>query len=236
MTSGRILSLDEHLVEARLLDVEHLAEHRQDGLVAAVATLLGGAAGGVALDDVQLALRRVALLAVGELPGRCDALERALADDEVARLARRLAGARRGERLLDDPPAVARVLLEVLDDPLGDGVLDGALDVGVAELRLRLTLELGIGELDADDRGQALPDVIARRGCSLLLRVPALARPVVERGVSAGAEAGDVGPAVDRVDVVREGEDVLGEAVVVLERDLDDGRALATARRRSVAG
>ena len=57
----------EDLVEAGLLDVEELAAQRQDGLEAAVATLLGRAAGRVALDDVELAPGRVALLAVGEL-------------------------------------------------------------------------------------------------------------------------------------------------------------------------
>ena len=79
------------------------------------------------------------------LPGRADALQRALADDEVARLARRLPGARGGQRLLDDAPAVARVLLEVLREPLGDGGLDLALHLRVAELRLGLALELRIG-------------------------------------------------------------------------------------------
>ena len=77
MISGRIFSLDEHLVDARLLDVEHLAEHGQDGLEVAVAALLGRAAGRVALDDVQLAALRVALLAVGQLAGQRRALERA---------------------------------------------------------------------------------------------------------------------------------------------------------------
>ena len=38
----------------RLLDVQHLAEHRQDGLEAPIAALLGRSAGGVALDDVEL--------------------------------------------------------------------------------------------------------------------------------------------------------------------------------------
>ena len=54
-----------------------------------------------------------------------------------------------------------------------------------------------------------------------------LARPVVQRARQRGPEAGDVGAAVDRVDVVREGEDGLRVRVVVLERDLDQRRALA---------
>ena len=60
----------EHLVEASLLDVEDLAAQRKDRLGAPVAALLGGAACAVSLDDVELALLRIALLAVGELTGQ----------------------------------------------------------------------------------------------------------------------------------------------------------------------
>ncbi len=45
----------EHLVEPRLLGVDELAAQGKDRLVAPVAALLGGAAGRVALDDVELA-------------------------------------------------------------------------------------------------------------------------------------------------------------------------------------
>ena len=89
----------EHLVEARLLDVQDLALDRQDRLEPPVASLLGRSAGGLALDDVELALRGIALLAVGELAGQAAAVERALAPHQVARLARGLARARRVDRL-----------------------------------------------------------------------------------------------------------------------------------------
>ena len=102
----------ERLVEPRLLDVQDLAAQRQDGLEGAVAALLGRAAGRVALDQVQLALRGVALLALGELARQPRAVEGALAAREVARLARRLAGARGVEDLADDALRLARVLLE----------------------------------------------------------------------------------------------------------------------------
>ncbi len=49
----------EHLVQRGLLGVEHLAAQRQDGLGAPLASLLGRAAGGVALDDEQLAFPRI---------------------------------------------------------------------------------------------------------------------------------------------------------------------------------
>ena len=102
----------EHLVEARLLDVEDLALDRQDRLEAPVAPLLGRAAGRLAFDDVDLAQRGIALLAVGELARQRAAVERALAAHEIARLARRFARARRIDRLGDDPLRDRRVLLE----------------------------------------------------------------------------------------------------------------------------
>ena len=150
------------LVEAGLLDVQELAAQRQDRLEPPVAALLGRAAGRVALDDVELAARRIALLAVGELARQRQAVERALADHEVARLAGGLARARRAVRHFSmirrpSPGFSSRYW------PTGvrDRGLDLALDLGVAELGLRLALELRLGELDADDRRQAFADVVA---------------------------------------------------------------------------
>ena len=217
----------QDLVEPRLLDVQQLPPEREDRLVAPVAALLGRATGRVALDEVQLAASGVPLLAVGQLARQRHAVERALADDEVASLARGLAGARRRQALLDDPAPVGRVLVEVLAEAVGDRRLDLALDLGVAELGLRLALELGIGQLDADDRGQALADVVAGQVAVRVAEHARSPRPVVERARQGRPEAGDVGAAIDGVDVVGEGEDVLGVRVVVLEGDLDGRPALA---------
>ena len=131
------------------------------------------------------------------MPGQGQAVERALADDQVARLARRLAGAGRGEALLDDPAAVGRVLVEVLAEAVRDRGLDLALDLGIAELRLGLALELRLGQLHADDGGQALADVVAGEVAVGVLEDAGAARPVVERARQRGPEAGDVRAAVD---------------------------------------
>src|SRR5204862_3960042 len=77
----------EHLVVPRLLDVENLALEREDGLIAALASLLSGATGAFALDQEDLTESRVLLLAIGELAGQAAGIQRALATGEVARLA-----------------------------------------------------------------------------------------------------------------------------------------------------
>src|SRR5690606_15529628 len=72
----------EDLIEAGLFDVEDLAAQREDGLEVAVAGLLGRAAGGVALDEEDLALGGVLRGAVGELAGEAGPAEGVLALDE----------------------------------------------------------------------------------------------------------------------------------------------------------
>ena len=103
--------LRQHLVEARALDVEDFAAQRQHGLEFAVAALLGGAAGRVALDDEQFGFGRIAFLAVGELARQRRDVERALAAGQFARLARGFARGRGLHHLADDDARFGRVNL-----------------------------------------------------------------------------------------------------------------------------
>src|SRR5207302_3700195 len=112
------------------LDVEDLALERQDRLVLAVAALLGRAAGGIALDEIELAQRRIALLAVGELAGKPDAVEHALAARELARLARGLARPRRFHDLDADDARVGRLFHEEVGELLSDDLLHYRLHFG----------------------------------------------------------------------------------------------------------
>src|SRR4051794_30198801 len=182
----------EHLVEARLLDVQNLALERQDRLKAPIAPLLRRSACRLALDDVELALRRIALLAVGELAWQRAAVERALAAHEIARLARRFARARRVDRLADDAPRDRRVLLEIRAELVVENRLDDALHFGVAELRLGLTLELRVRNLDADDRGETFADVLAGHAFLQVLRQVVLRRVVVDRARERRLESREV--------------------------------------------
>ena len=102
-----------------------------------------------------------------------------------------------------------------------DDRLDEALHARVAELGLRLALELRVGELGRDDGGQALAHVLAGEVVVLLLEQALLARVLVERARQRRAEAGQVRAALVRVDVVGEREDRLLVGGVPLHRDLD---------------
>ena len=220
------LGIGEDLVETCLLDVENLAAQRQDGLEAAVAALLGGAACGITLDEVDLGLLRIFDGAVGELARQARHLEGVLAARELACLAGGFARTGGHDGLLDDALRDGWVLIEVLGEALRDDRVDDAADLGIAELRLRLALKLRLADLEADDTGQALAHIVAREIGVLVLEDALLAREVIGCARQRELEAGEVRAALFRVDVVDEGVDILLITVVVLHGDLDDSRVL----------
>ena len=209
---------------------------RQDRLVVAIAALLRGTACRIALDDEDLRLRRVALLAVGELSREARAVERALAARQLARFARRLARAHGIGALLRDRARDRGILLELGRELLVEQVRDQTRDLAVAELGLGLALELRVRELHRDNGGQPFARILAGDGTRLLLG-HALGDVAVHAAGQRVAEAGQVRAALRGVHVVGEAVDALVVPVVVLERDLDVdvGGDDAVARRLLVA-
>ena len=100
-------------------------------------------------------------------------------------------------------------------------LLHERLDLGVAELGLRLALELRFADLHRDDRGQALADVVAGEVRVLLLEELLVLRVLVDHRRQRRAEALLVGAALVGVDGVGEGVHRLRIAGVPLHRDLD---------------
>ncbi len=157
------------------------------------------------------------------LPGSVAELEEGLALHQIPCLRGGLARPSGGERLVDHLPAVGGILLEVLHERVAQHRRHLAGDLAVPELRLGLTLELRLAELDADDRGETVADVVTGEVRILFLQDACLARVLVQRRGERAAEPGDVRAALLGVHVVRERQDVLREhRVLVLERDLDD--------------
>src|SRR5438067_6401281 len=149
----------EHLVEARLLDVQNLALERQNRLEPPIAPLFRRPAGRLALDDVQLAESGIALLTIGELARQRAAVEGAFAPDEIARLAGGLARACGIGGLADASQRNRRVYFEKGAELVVDDRFDDALHLGVAQLRLRLPFELRMRNLAADHGDETFADV-----------------------------------------------------------------------------
>ena len=226
----------QHAIEAHLLDVQDLALERQDRLKAAVAALLGRAAGALTLDDEQLALARVALLTVGQLARQRRHLERTLALHQLAGLARGLAGLGRQRGLADHHPRFLGMALEELAEPIGHHRADRGADLARHQLVLGLVRVLRIGDLHRDDRGEALAQILARQRGALgvLAEELVLGGVGVDRAGQRLSEPGEVRPAVAVLDRVGEADELLVVALVPLQRDVDDDALVLRGERDHV--
>ncbi len=110
--------------------------------------------------------------------------------------------------------------------PVGQPVIGGPLNqrshLDVAQLGLGLTLELRIGQADAEDGGQPLANVLALEIVVVVLEeVPLLGIAVHHRGQRA-TKSLLVHPPLEGVDAVGEGVETIGvEAGIPLEGHLD---------------
>ena len=196
----------QHAVEARALDVEDLALQRQDRLGLAVAALLGGAAGGVTLDDEQFGQRRIFFLAVGQLAGQAGDVQRALAAGQVAGLAGGFAGTRGVDDLAGDGAGFVRVLLQELLQACADHCFHDRSHFGRDQLFLGLRGEARVRHLDRQHGDHAFAHVVAGQGDLGLLGDAVLFDVVAQRARQRRAETDQVGAAVLLRDVVGEAE------------------------------
>src|SRR6266487_1388678 len=226
---GANFLVPQHFVVARLFDVEDFSLERQDGLVLAVASLLRRPAGRFALDNEQLAPRRIALLAIGKFSRQAARIHRGFAARQFARLAGRFARARRFNAFADDAARDGRVLVEPLAELFVHELFDVALDVAV-QFALGLPFKLRLRQAHAHHGDQALADVVTGDGDFVLLfpEHSGGRSEVVDRARKRRAKTGEMRAAIDGVNGIGKRKNVFTVRVVVLERDFDfDVAALA---------
>ena len=110
--------------------------------------------------------------------------------------------------------------------PVGNDVVDDALDFAVAQLGLGLAFELRFPYFDADDRRQAFADVFAGQVVFVLFDDAGTAAIIVDRTRQAGTEAAQMRTPFFSEDIVDEGQDIFTVAVVILHGNVDDDLVL----------
>ena len=220
LDDGADFLVAEHFVDAGLFDVEDFAFDGEDGLEDAVAAALGGAACGLAFDDVEFGGFHVAGGAIPEFAGEAAGVEGAFAG-EFAGFAGGFAGLAGEHAFLDDALGVGGMLFEPSAEGVVDGLGDEAFDFAVAEFVLGLAFKLRVGDFDGDDGGEALAEIVAVGQIFFVFDDVVVLGVLVERAGEGGFEAGEVRAAAGGVDVVGEGVEAFGVAVVVLQGDGD---------------
>ncbi len=232
-TDSRYQRLDlgvfQDLVLRRLLDVQDLSPQGEDRLELPVPALLCGTACRISFHDVEFALRRVPLLAVGEFSGKAGRLERTLPPCELTCGPGGLPGPGSRHCLIHDHLESSRVLLEVLGERGVDKRVDNAPDVAVPEAHLGLPLELRVRHPGADDAGEPFPDIFTLDLGIVVLEEVVTVRGVVDRTGESAPEALEVGAPFPGIHAVDVGVDRLRVGVIVLQGHLNLDHVLGVA-------
>ena len=200
------LFIGQRFIQAGLFDVEDLAAQGQNGLEAPIAALLGGAAGAIALDNVNLALGGVAAGAVGQLARQRQAFQRALADDQIAGLLGCFPGAEGGATLLNNLARLARILFHPLAHGLGHSSLYVITHLVVEQLEFVLPFKLRLDDLNAHNGGEPLTRIIAGKVGVVIFEEALLARIVVDQPGERRAQTGEMRAAIGCIDGVGKGK------------------------------
>ena len=100
--------------------------------------------------------------------------------------------------------------------------IDRRAGLAVAEFLLRLSLKLGLLDLNADDRCKALADILTGQSAgSLFFQKLIFLRIIVKSLRQRVLETSQMGTALRCVDIVDEGIDIFRVGIVVLHRHLD---------------
>ena len=211
--------MGQHLVDAGFFDVEDFTFEGQNGLELTVASGFGRAAGGIALDEVELGAFNVAAGTIAEFAGQVAAAERPFAAGQFAGLAGRFPGGSGLDALVDDLPGDRRVFFHVLAQQFVDDGFDEAVDFGVHEPYFGLRFKLRITHFNGNNGDQSFAEIVT--GGKLLAFVEVIVAGVAVEGTGqAGTKAADMGAAVKIVNVVGKGDDVFGIAGGVLHGDI----------------
>mmetsp|Transcript_28638 Transcript_28638/g.91338 ORF Transcript_28638/g.91338 Transcript_28638/m.91338 type:complete len:588 (+) Transcript_28638:731-2494(+) len=195
--------------------VEDLPPQREDGLEATIPRLLGAAPRRVPLHQEDLPpLGAHAGGAVAQLARQHGSAQHALLAHELARLLGRLGRLHRRRGLAQHGRHGRGVELQRLLHRRAHRPVHQFAHLGVAEARLGLPLELGLGDLDAHHPLEALPAVLPAQPRAPLLGHVVLDCQLVERPRERGLEAVDVRPAVHRADGVGVAQEHLAVAVL----------------------
>ena len=203
-----------------LLHVQDLASQRQDGLVAAVASLLGGAACGVTLDEEKFALLGIILGAVRKFTGQACACHDCLALNHLTSLACSSTCGSGEHDLIYDSLCEFRILFQINIHGGGGCLRNRGRDLGIAEFGLGLALELRLGDLDGDNCSKALAEILGGKFYLRLLQKFVLIGVVLQRTAETHLEALQMRSAFDGVDVIHVRIDLLGITGIVLESDI----------------
>ena len=211
----------EHPVETRAFHVQDFTTQGQNRLIAPRATLFGGPASAVTLDQENLRVRRIFFLTIGQFTRQRSHIHRGFTACQFTGFARRFTGQSGFNDLGNDRFGLIRVLFEPLRQLFIHEAFDRRTHLGRDQLVLGLARKFRIRHFDRQHTGQPLTCVVPGEIHLLTLGDPGGLRIGVDGPCQCAAQTRKVGAAIALRNVVGEGQNRLMVAVVPPHRDLN---------------
>ena len=211
----------QNTVESRFFNVQDLTAKRKDCLRRADTRGFCGTACGISLYDEDFKFCGIPFGTVGKLAGKALALKRGLPAGKVSCLTGGVTGALGKNGLLDNDLRNGRMLLEIVSQLLAHNAVHGASRLAVSELLLRLSFELRLRKLNADNRGKTFADIFAVQCRLVILDHLVRSRVSVDRLGQRVTETDQMHTAFGRRNIVYETVAVIVICVVMLHGNFD---------------
>ncbi|MCG3118401.1 MAG: hypothetical protein ALAOOOJD_00590 [bacterium] len=211
--------IGKNFIQPRFFDIENFSLDRQNCLKPAVTALFRGAAGGVALNDVNFTMLRIGDTAIRELTGKAGAVDTGFAPRQFFGFAGGLTRARGEQTFFDDLAADRRIFFKIRAQTVVTNGFDDAAHFAVAELGFGLAFKLRLGNFDAQHRGQTFAHIIAGKLDIIFLFDEIIFRRVgIDRLGQRRFETDEMRAAFDGVNVIDIGKNIVIVSIVILQR------------------
>ncbi len=214
--------IGKNFIQPCFFHVQNFAFDWQNGLEATVASLFGRTAGGVALNNVNLAMLRIGDAAISQFAGKATTIDAGFAPRQLTRLARGFARARGEQAFFDNLARNRGGLFKIGAQTLANDRFDDAAHFTVAKLGFGLAFELRLSHLDAQYGGQTFAHIVAGELNSVLFFNQIIFSGVgVDRFGQCRLKADEMRAAFDGMDVVDISKNIFVVAIIVLQGNFD---------------
>ena len=218
---GLDLCVGIDLVQTCLLHIEDLSSQRKDSLGRTVPCRLCGTAGGISLNDVDLAVCRIFVRTVGKFSGKGHSFQSGFSSCQIPRLSRCLSCPLRSDGLFDRSLRHVRVLFKENLKLAAHDTVHRASCLAVSEFLFCLSFKLRVLDLYTYDRCKPLPDIFSCQLRIAVLQKLILFRIVVERLGKSGTESLYMCPALRRCNIIYKTVCVVAVGIIVLHGNFD---------------
>ena len=155
-------------IQSRLLHIQNLSTKRKNGLCCTVTGCLCRSSRRVSLYDVDLAVCRIFIGTVCQFSRKRHGLQGGFSSGQISCLSCSFPCTLCHHRLIDDHLCHRRILLQENLKLCADDIVNRTSCLTVSQLLFGLSFKLRILDLDTDDCGQTLSDILSGQICLII--------------------------------------------------------------------